>query len=686
MITTQIQSLKQQILRSSGLRWRLDFGNAIRPNSNSLELRDQTLAAGWHMIEASPDQHAIGLVVKLEAYTDCINKQRIGQQFIQLGNTRVAKRLIWLQRRCQSINVSVDTSIDIAAHISIELTRVTAAFARRRLRRATPEMVFPDVTTSEELTKRYQRYSLQLPIPDVASAYQQAYPGKKTLAATSLAACISTWGFADRFHIVNTELPHHDYKAELDRAPLLVLVSDKVSATAELKIALENIVNENNEDGSSTALWYTDHDHVTDSGRRVHPCFKPGWNKGLLHHGNYIGPLVLCTAQLYRQLGGLDLALGDSAIYEFLLKAACNIEESSVKHLPLVGFTLPAHTYHSPHGLYIGKKDRKVVTAYQQRDESQNISISHGAYPHIWNITRKPAEAQAQASVNILIPTRDHVKLLDQCISSILSISDYSNFKITVIDNNSSDPQTHAYHEKMSADRRYQKIDHPGEFNYSAINNQAASFSDADILILLNNDTEVLQADWMCRIVAELTQPDVGCVGVRLLYPNGLLQHAGIVTGLQGVAGHRYQFARPSDNGYGAAINLSADVTAVTGACLGIRRSVYQELGGLDAVNLGVAYNDVDLCLKARNAKYRNRYLADVSLIHHESVSRGVDNNKFKKIRFLEEVRYMERTHKHWIDNDPTWNSNFNRSFTTPALMDITQPCNIGSCTVSDKR
>ena len=310
---------------------------------------------------------------------------------------------------------------------------------------------------------------------------------------------------------------------------------------------------------------------------------------------------------------------------------------------------------------------KAALEAYLQRHASSGLSLSPGQYNGLW---KAHCSLQArQPTVDILIPTRDRSDLLQRCVESILSLTDYDNYTITVVDNDSKEAQTEAFHEKMSSLAHYHRINFAGDFNYSAINNFAANRSKAEYLILLNNDTEVLQKNWLRRMIAELGQEDVACVGTRLIYPNGLLQHGGVTLGLHGVAGHRNQFACVEEHGYAASINLCADVSAVTGACLGIRRSLYQSIGGLNDKDLKVAFNDVDLCLRARDLGYRNIYLADVSLKHHESVSRGMDDDAQKMARFKSEVNYMRKMHANWIDDDPAWHPYFSRRSVTPKLV-----------------
>ena len=225
-----------------------------------------------------------------------------------------------------------------------------------------------------------------------------------------------------------------------------------------------------------------------------------------------------------------------------------------------------------------------------------------------------------QPSVDIVIPTRDRVGILRTCVDSVLEKTEYSNYRITIVDNDSVESETLAYFDYIEANERVSILHIAGVFNYSALNNRAVETSAADVIVLLNNDTEVITGQWLHEMVQQAIQPDTGCVGAKLIYSNGRIQHGGVIVGLKGMAGHAHRFLPGTDDGYCGRLKLSQDVTAVTAACLAVERAVYNEVGGLDEINLTVAYNDVDFCLRCREAGYRNIWtpyaVLYLSLIH----------------------------------------------------------------------
>ena len=501
---------------------------------------------------------------------------------------------------------------------------------------------------------------------DLSDVYYSIRHGSEKSFSRSVSNLRKQSAYGVSYALIYADKDDNASSAQQVQAPLLVLATRDVLLYDSFLQTLDKISSAAQCDNVGKLLWYTDHDHINDSGEHVKPCYKPGWNSELLRQGNYIGALVIVSGQLYRDLGGMNFSLGESALLDFLLRVADVIDEKAVQRLPGINYGMPASRYHAPHGFFLGEYDHIAMQTYLQRNASSGLTLLPGQYNGLWKVHRDlPSE---QPTVDILIPTRDRIDLLQRCIESIVSLTRYDNYTITVIDNDSKEAQTAAFHAQMSSLANYRRLDFAGEFNYSAINNLAASKSAAEYLILLNNDTEVLQENWLQRMIAELGQEDVACVGARLIYPNGLLQHAGVTLGLHGVAGHRNQFASAEEHGYLASINLCSDVSAVTGACLGIRRSLYQSIGGLNDKDLKIAYNDIDLCLRARDLGYRNLYLADVTLIHHESVSRGIDDDPKKKARFGSEVAYMNKMHAHWIDDDPAWHPFFSRHCVKPKL------------------
>ncbi len=259
--------------------------------------------------------------------------------------------------------------------------------------------------------------------------------------------------------------------------------------------------------------------------------------------------------------------------------------------------------------------------------------------------------------VSILIPTRNGEHLVRQCLASIAERAPHNRCRVEIllIDNGSDCERARAYFSTCEAagELRCIRVDAP--FNYSALNNIAAEQARGELLLLLNNDIEVRTLDWLDRMAGFALRPEVGCVGAKLYYPDGRIQHAGVITGLGRLAGHAHRFAAADSAGYGGRLLRPQQLSAVTAACLMVRRETYAAVGGLDAEHLAVAFNDVDFCLRVREQGLRNVWLPDVELVHHESVSRGADDNPEKAERFAREAAYLQRRWRTDERTDPAY-------------------------------
>jgi GT2 family glycosyltransferase len=254
--------------------------------------------------------------------------------------------------------------------------------------------------------------------------------------------------------------------------------------------------------------------------------------------------------------------------------------------------------------------------------------------------------------VSLIIPTRDGAEVLATCIRSIRARTRYDDYEIIIVDNGSVQQRTHDLFAELRTDPGIRILERPEPFNFSRLNNAAARAATGTILGLVNNDIEVTHGEWLAEMVALAARPTTGCVGAKLLYPDGRIQHAGVVAGLGGVAGHAHRFARADDPGYLDRLRHVYDVSAVTAACLVIRRAVFEAVGGLDE-ELTVAFNDVDFCLRVREAGYRNLWTPFAELVHHESASRGSDITPAKARRFAQEYAAMQRRWGAALLNDP---------------------------------
>jgi GT2 family glycosyltransferase len=270
--------------------------------------------------------------------------------------------------------------------------------------------------------------------------------------------------------------------------------------------------------------------------------------------------------------------------------------------------------------------------------------------------------------VSIVIPTRNGLELIRRCIESIEEKTEYRRFEIIVVDNNSDDPETIDYLDDLQKASRIRLLHYDKAFNYSAINNFAVTHASGEYLAFLNNDLEIIASDWLGEMVSHAQRKEVGAVGARLLYPDGRIQHAGVVLGLGGVAGHAMKYFPREDKGYNARLVLIQNYSAVTAACLLIRREVFEHVKGFDEVNLPVAFNDVDFCLRVREAGYNNLWTPYAELFHHESATRGPEDTPEKQKRFSREIDYMQRRWKAQLAHDPAYNPNLTRDAENFAL------------------
>lgn len=365
-------------------------------------------------------------------------------------------------------------------------------------------------------------------------------------------------------------------------------------------------------------LIYADEDRIDDSGRRSDWRFKPAWSPDWLDACDYLGRAVLMRRETVRALGGWRPD-APAPRHDLLLRLTRAVEPGAIVHLAKL--------------LVHGSGESK-------------------------NVPRTPAAAakrKLQAPVprvSLIIPTRDNADVLATCIRSIRSHTRYENYEILIIDNGSVEEKTKRLFNDLASDPSIRVLRMPGPFNFSKLNNAAAREATGDVLGLVNNDIEATHEDWLAEMVALAARPETGCVGAKLLYPDGRLQHAGVVIGLGGVAGHGHRFARADDPGYLGRLRSIQNVSAVTAACLVVRKQVFDEVSGLDE-SLTVAFNDVDFCLRVRAARYLNVWTPFAELIHHESVSRGRDLTPSKARRFADEYAIMQRRWGAALLSDP---------------------------------
>lgn len=404
-------------------------------------------------------------------------------------------------------------------------------------------------------------------------------------------------------------------------------------------------------------VLYSDEDKLDLSSQRYAPHFKPDWNPELFHAANYLCHFVVLRRALIDAAGGPRGGYDGAQDHDLLMRCIAQTTAERIVHVPAVLYhwrESPTSTAHSvdakPYAQSAG------IRALQSLTQGNGVEVTDGLFPFSYRL-RYPLPADPPL-VSILIPTRDGLERLKRCVDSIQKLSSYRRFELLIVDNQSRDAQMLAYLDTLAAQSDVRVLRYNQPFNYSAINNFAAEQARGEVLLLLNDDVEVLSAGWLEELLSQLLRPDVGVVGAKLYYPNGRIQHAGLILGIGGVAAHPHKHFVGTDYGYFGRLSLPQAFSAVTGACLMVRKVDYQRIGGLDAEHLPVAYNDVDFCLRVGALGLRCVWTPYAELAHHESLSRGSDRLPAKRRRLLREAQVMRERWSARLDRDPAYNPN----------------------------
>lgn len=407
---------------------------------------------------------------------------------------------------------------------------------------------------------------------------------------------------------------------------------------------------------------YTDHDCIDAEGQRHAPHFKPDWNPDYFTSYDYMANLRIWRSDTVRRLGGFRHGFDGAECYDLTLRCVARGDEQQIFHIPHVLYhrrcveQADAASSVPDHEAPGEDAGLRALSEYMRaRGATAEVTVVPGIYR-----VRHPVPSPAPL-VSIIIPTRDKVDILQTCVESIQQGTDYAAWEVLIVDNDSREPQTLAWFEKAQQDPRVRVLSYPGPFNYSAINNFAVQHAKGEVVVLLNNDIEVISRDWLAEMVGHALRPEIGAVGAKLLYPNGMVQHAGVVLGIGGVAGHVHRYLGGTEPGYDFRAVATQNYSVVTAACLTVRKSVYEEAGGLDAVHLKVAFNDVDFCWRLITLGYRNVFTPHALLYHHESLSRGHDDTPEKKAIFEQEFSYMKASLGSIMD--PAYNPNLSLEF-----------------------
>jgi GT2 family glycosyltransferase len=408
---------------------------------------------------------------------------------------------------------------------------------------------------------------------------------------------------------------------------------------------------------------FGDEDQIDASGRRFAPWFKPDFGDDLFLCQNGFGRAVFFKKAALQGLTLPSVAGLDEGIYAAALEVALSTGRDPL-HCPGILVHVGGDQTVSPRARVLhlaGSTRRAVVESFVARRASLAGTRVEGPDPRGFLRLRHPVPDPAPL-VSIVIPTRDRKDLLEACINSLDRATGYRNKEIIVLDNDSAEAETKAYFAALSQRSDVRVIPAPGPFNYPRLINLGASQARGELLMTLNNDIEAFEPDWLDEMVSQVSRPDVGVVGCLLLYPDRSVQHAGVIIGLSGVAGHMYADAAPDDPGYAGRIYVTQDLSAVTGACQLMRRSLFERLGGLDERHLAVAYNDIDFCLRVRAAGLRVIYTPHARLLHHHSASRGSDVRIERLASFTWEREYMRTRWAHVLFDDPFFNPNLSLS------------------------
>jgi GT2 family glycosyltransferase len=404
-------------------------------------------------------------------------------------------------------------------------------------------------------------------------------------------------------------------------------------------------------------MIYTDEDK-TSGNRYFEPHFKSDFSLDYIRNNNYICHFFGFRKSMITEKDMFNKEFDGAQDYDLILR--CSERARKIYHIQRIEYhwraELNSTAFDAGSKEYAFIAGKNAIEAHLKRCNVE-ATVDYTSYPGLYNV-KYPVKSRDL--ISIVIPTHEHPDVLKRCVDSILDVSTYDNIEIILVENGSKEPETFAYYDSIKDNPRIKIVTWDNGFNYSAINNYGVSFARGRYLLFLNNDIEAVTADWLEEMVSNLQRNEnIGAVGVKLIFPQHLIQHAGVVIGIGGVAGHAFSQMDDNEPGYYGRIILKQDVSAVTAACLMTSREVYDAVGGFEE-ELSVAFNDIDFCLKIRKAGYRIIYDPDATLIHYESLSRGYETENTKKLaRFKTEEEFMKKKWGEVIENgDPFYNPN----------------------------
>ncbi len=415
------------------------------------------------------------------------------------------------------------------------------------------------------------------------------------------------------------------------------------------------------------AMIYADEDRIDGAGRRSDPAFKPAFSIELQLGADLTSGLTVYRRTVLEAIGLPPGSIGREPPQLLAVRVALDFGAARIRHIPAI----LCHRRVDEAATDDRLETCIGLAAIARRLGKIQIAPMPGHAA--WNIVTWPLP-DPLPRVSVIIPTRDRAELLMRAVTGLLYRTDYPNLEVLILDNDSVDACTLSLFQLLQTDPRVRVVRIPGPFNYSALNNAGVRVATGDVLLLLNNDVDVTGSGWLKEMVSHVVRPEVGAVGAKLLYADGRIQHGGVVLGVgthdggAGVAGHFGHFAERGDDGYLGQFALTREVSAVTGACLAVRREVFEAVGGLDETALPVSFNDVDFCLRLRECGYRIIWTPLAELYHLESASRGQAETPEQVARAAREATYMRQRWGTVLDTDPFYNPNFDRKNHTFAL------------------
>jgi O-antigen biosynthesis protein len=450
-------------------------------------------------------------------------------------------------------------------------------------------------------------------------------------------------------------LAQHEYTCFLDH-------DDVLSPHALYMVACELIAHPGAE------LVYSDEDKIDTAGVRKDPYFKPDWDPELMLAENFVSHLSTVRTDRLRELGGLRSAFDGSQDHDLVLRLSEQVPAEAIRHIPHVLYhwrIIPGSTAHGAEQKpETSDRARAAIREHLQR-RGIRADVVAGKIPERTRVVYALPEPPPR--VTMIIPTKDHTHLLQALIRS-LDKTDYPDLELVIVSNNTSAPEALRYLAKLKQDPRVKFVSYPHQYNFSSINNLGVRNATGSVLALLNDDVEGLHPDWLKDMVGYALQPDVGIVGCKLYYPDWRIQHAGVILGIGGIAGHLHKYMPrdwPGRMGHRAIVAQS--LSAVTAACVVLRKELYVEAGGLDEA-IGVNFNDVDLCIRVRDLGYRNVYTPYAELLHKESATRGLNETPEKQTIFEREIKLMRSRWGDALLNDPYYNPNLSLRSENEAL------------------